>query len=150
MSGPGYLTFSKQLKKEFRGLSKQFNRAVEQAVIAGWREAVAQTPVRTGYLASNWKVSTARRATWVPRSRLKEKKDKYGRVERVVNSPETPNFEFRLSRHKRIYLFNNTPYAKFVELGINPLTNNSAPPRPMLESGKKKIETVLRIKLSSL
>lgn len=113
MSG---ISFSSQIKKEFGAIKDNISKKVTRAAILAWKEAVNNTPVLTGNLRAGWRLSSQRRSSYTP-------------VPGVKGRPETPNFRFRISVDRRVYLFNNVPYASYVENGEGPGVRT---PRTML------------------
>jgi hypothetical protein len=104
MSG---VSFTAQIKKEFNGVKKDLSNKVTRAAILAWKEAVKYTPVLTGNLRAGWRLSTVRRSSYVPAPGIK-------------GHPPTPAFKFRVGIDRRVYLYNNVPYASFVENGEGP------------------------------
>jgi len=98
------LKFSTQIKAELDVLKSKISEAVTAAGLAAWTEAVNSSPVETGTLRGNWGLSHDRRSSYIP-------------VRRKQGRPPRPNFRFRATIDKRVYLYNNTPYASFVENG---------------------------------
>jgi len=98
------IKFSTQIKAEMGILKSKISEAVTGAGLAAWTEAVNSTPVETGTLRGNWGISNDRRSSYIP-------------VRRKQGRPARPNFRFRATMDKRVYLFNNVPYASYVENG---------------------------------
>lgn len=101
------LSFSAQIEKELGDKVSHISKVVTSSAKAAWRTAVDASPVDTGTLRYHWKISTSRRSSYVPK-----------RVNR--GRPSVPRFNFRASKDKRLYFYNNTEYASFVEHGEGP------------------------------
>jgi hypothetical protein len=123
-----YLSFKKQVKDEFEEVTANMSTAVTAAFRAGWKEAVSRTPRITGTLQGNWKLTTGRRSSYVP-------------VRRKQPRPKMPAFRFRITKDKKVVLYNNTRYASYVEEGQGP---GSRVPRKMLYHAINRIESELR------
>lgn len=121
MAGIG---FTEQVKREKRQAIKSFNKKVTKAAIAAWKKAVDSTPVLTGNLRGNWKLSAQRRSSYVPMALRR-------------GYPATPDFSFDIESHKRVYLFNNTPYASFVNDGLG---RGVRVPRLMIQKARDTFE----------
>lgn len=104
------LNFSSQLQREYKALGNKASKAITASAKGAWREAVRATDphVETGALRWNWKLSTRRRSSYVPK-----------RIPRPRPSM-APNINFRIRYDKGIYLFNNMPYASYVNDGVGP------------------------------
>lgn len=120
-------SFTQQIRDEFKALGAKASDAVTRAAKAGWKTAVANTPVDTGLLRHSWKLSRDRRSSYVPKPGKKPK-------------PQVPDFSFRITKDKRFYLFNNVRYASYVENGEGPGTRT---PSHALLKAKIKIENEL-------
>jgi hypothetical protein len=126
--------FTQQVRAELKALGAKASDAVTRAAKAGWKTAVASTPVDTGLLRHSWKLSRDRRSSYVPKPGHKPK-------------PQTPDFNFRITKDKRFYLFNNVPYASYVENGEGP--GNRTPSHALLKA-KIKIEAELNKLLKAM
>jgi len=104
MSG---VSFTAQIRKEFSEKTAAISKGVTKAALGAWRVAVDNTPRLTGNLQNSWKLSRDRRSSYVPKAGNKPR-------------PATPTFSFRVTKDKNVYLFNNVPYASFVEYGEGP------------------------------
>lgn len=103
---PG-VSFSQQVKKEMGVITSKMSEAVTSAAKESWKVAVENTPVETGLLRHSWKLSRDRRSSYIPKPGKRPK-------------PSVPDFSFRITKDKRVYLFNNVPYASYVENGEGP------------------------------
>jgi len=108
------LSFSDQIDKEWRAIGYKASLAISGAGKEAWKVARDSTPAppgggpnykRTGNLRAGWRISADRRASYVPRPGVKAK-------------PKVPVFKFRVTKHKRIYIWNNVPYAFYVDQGL--------------------------------
>lgn len=90
--------------KDFDEYLELPSAAITRVAIRTWKAAVRANDahVTTGAMRYNWKLSTARRGSYVP-------------VRKKRPRPLTPNFRFRVTKDKRFYLYNNMPYAEMVE-----------------------------------
>ena len=102
------LKFSSQIDAEIKKFGALGSQAVTATAKGAWKVAVAANDahVQTGAMRYNWKLSTKRRGAYVPQ-----------RVNRP--RPSAPNFKFRIRFDKRVYLYNNMPYASIAE-NLNP------------------------------
>lgn len=132
-----YLSFSRQLKDEFKGLGNKASRAITQSAKGAWKTAVRATDphVETGALRYNWKLSVNRRSSYVP-----------ARVKRPRPS-RAPNINFRIRYDKRIYLYNNMPYASYVNNGEGPGIRR---PARMLEKATMFFKSDLQTRLNRI
>lgn len=98
------LKFSRQIDAEFKKFGAAASQAVTRSAKGAWKVAVEANDahVKTGALRYNWKLSNDRRASYIPQ-----------RINRP--RPLVPNFKFRIRFDKRVYLYNNMPYAEKVE-----------------------------------
>lgn len=127
---PG-VSFSEQIKRELGEKVSDVSKKATRASIAAWRAATNASPVRTGNLRAGWKLSTSRRGSYVPRPGVKQ-------------YPPTPNFRFRASRDNRVYLYNNVPYASYVNDGLG---RGSRTPKNMVQKAKAAFEAEMRMKI---
>jgi hypothetical protein len=98
------LSFSRQVDQEFKKFGALASREITASAKGAWKTAVAanDSHVTTGAMRFNWKLSTDRRSSYVPK-RLNRPR------------PNVPKFNFRIRYDKRIYLYNNMPYASLAE-----------------------------------
>lgn len=122
------LSFTHQVKRDMDKIKSEMSNLVTKAAKEAWKVAVDNTPVLTGTLRQGWKLSNQRRGSYVPRQR-------YDR-----SRPPVPNFRFRITIDKRVYLFNNVPYASYVDNGEGP---GSRVPRMMMRRAILRFESVL-------
>jgi len=113
------VSFAQQIDRELKAFGAKASAAVTGAGKEAWKEAVNNTPVDTGLLQHSWKLSTNRRSSYVPRPGKRTK-------------PSVPDFNFRITKDKRVYLYNNVPYAPYVENGEGP--GNRSPSRALLKA----------------
>ncbi len=136
------LNFKRQVDNVFFNIKKDYNRAVKKASIAAWKMAVESTPApptppyqkykRTGRLRAGWKLNTGKNVGLIPAF------GSYGK-------PATPVFSFNVEKDKYIQLFNNIPYAGYVETGgLNTV------PRRMLFRAKIKFKAVFNREIRKL
>jgi len=126
-------SFKSQVLNEYRQFGDKASRAIERVAIGAWQRAVDATPKppsapgasyqRTGRLAGSWKLNTGRNVGLIPAVGQYPK-------------PQKPNFKFDINRHKLVQLWNNVPYASFVNDGLPP----GRTPLKMLEKGKAHFE----------
>jgi hypothetical protein len=101
------LNFTEQVKREKDEALSNISNAVTGAAISAWKVAVDNTPRLTGNLQNSWKLSNTRRSSYIPTAGKKPR-------------PSTPSFRFRVTIDRRVYLYNNVPYASYVENGEGP------------------------------
>lgn len=106
--------------------------AITRVALGSWQVAVDATPKkpshappayqRTGRLAAGWKLNTGRNVGLIPA---------VGQYEH----PQKPEFRFDIAKDNTVRLFNNIPYAYYVEHGIN-----QPAPREMLKKATEYFE----------
>jgi hypothetical protein len=111
--------FSQQIDKELKEFGAKASAAVTGAAKSAWKVAVENTPRDTGLLQHSWKLSRDRRSSYVPKPGKHSK-------------PSVPDFNFRITKDKKVYLYNNVPYASYVENGEGP--GNRTPSRALLRA----------------
>jgi hypothetical protein len=125
------LSFTAQIKREFRERKASLNALVERATIESWEEAVSSSPVLTGRLRGGWRVSKSRRSSYITKA---------AKGKRVIPRPPRPVFKFNCDVDSKIFLFNNVPYASYVENGEGPGTRI---PRMMLRRATIRFNSVI-------
>ena len=127
------LTLYDELEK-FRSLTSE---AITRVALGAWRVAVDATPKkpspplphyqRTGRLAAGWKLNTGRNVGLIPAV------GQYGDP-----SGYKPDFRFDVKKDRAVRLYNNVPYAEYVENGVG---NNAPPPRLMLKKATEYFDS---------
>ena len=98
------LSYTKQASNEMKALGAKASAAITASAKGMWKVAVRTTPRDTGTAQAGWKLSTSRRSSYVP-------------VKRVQPRPTTPPFNFRITKDKRFYFWNNVTYIEILEEG---------------------------------
>ncbi len=101
------LNFTKQIDKDIAKLNYEVSKAISQSAKEAWKVAVRNTPHITYTAQNGWKLSNKRRSSYVP-------------VRRKQPPPRVPQFKFRITKDKRVYLYNNVRYAEALEKGLPP------------------------------
>jgi hypothetical protein len=92
------------------------NKVISKSAIGAWRMAVTSTPKPPSPAKQKYKRTGRLRNAWKLRTR------KYGLIPAMgvyKGDPNTPHFNFNILKDKYFVIFNNVPYAPFVEEGIN-------------------------------
>ena len=109
----GRIKFSKLIQDDYKEFGREGSKAITAAGKAGWKAAVQINNyyVHTGSLRANWKLST-RMDYYEP--------VRYGSKDNPRPAPNVPDFKYRITKDKGVYIFNNMKYADKVEYGMGP------------------------------
>lgn len=135
--------FKSQLLDEYRQFGDRASRAVERVALGSWQRAVDATPKppsaagasyqRTGRLAGSWKLNTGRNVGLIPAMGQYPK-------------PQKPNFKFDINQHELVQLWNNVPYASFVNDGLP----NGRTPMKMIEKAGAYFDLNIKMELNRI
>lgn len=124
-----------QIDQELKRFGAKASKAVTSSAKSAWKVAVNATPRDTGLAQSGWKLSTTRRTSYVPRPGIKSR-------------PNVPQINFRITKDKRLYMWNNVPYVYYLEHGLGP--EGARTPHAMLQKASAHFESDLRNRLRAL
>ncbi len=118
------------LHREFDEFRRKYGEVITKVALGAWRVAVDATPKkpspprpayqRTGRLAAGWKLNTGRNVGLIP-------------AVGQYSSPQKPNFRFNPKTDRAVRLWNNIPYASYVEHGVGNFPGGNRQPRLMLK-----------------
>lgn len=101
------VSYKYEARREMAKISAKISAVVTRASKEAWKEAVKNTPRDTGTAQAGWKLSVTRVGSYVPKRRVQKR-------------PTVPNFRFRSTIDKRVFLFNNVEYISYLNDGKGP------------------------------